>query len=108
MIYEFAHATGGGVNHDWLADEVDVNRKNFARVITGLGFCGSTAAYDAAMDLFVGGVKMGRFRNVAAGAPTKDHMKTTAIPVPPNSLIEMKVVTDTTTNAANIAIETVP
>jgi len=107
MLQNVTHATGGGVNHDWLEDET-WKRENMPRVVTGIGFCGSTAAFDAEFELRVNGIKMGRFRNLAAGAPTKDHILKTAIPVPANALIEMLVLIDTTTNAANIVVEFVP
>ncbi|MBA7543100.1 hypothetical protein ES705_35426 [subsurface metagenome] len=51
---------------------------------------------------------MGSFKNLAADAPTKDHILRTAIPVPPNALIQALVTTDTTTNPANIILEFVP
>lgn len=108
MLWPIVHATGGGVNHDLFEDENEFKTKNFPRVITGVGLCGSTAAFDCCAELLVGGVKMGKFRNLAAGAPTKDHVLRTAIPVPANSLIQMLVVTDSTTNAFNFIIETVP
>ncbi len=108
MLVYATHATGGGVGHDWFEDYAEWKTKNFARVITGIGFCGSTAPFDADFDLYVGGVKMGSFKNLAADAPTKDHILRTAIPVPPNALIQALVTTDTTTNPANIILEFVP
>jgi len=108
MLWPVTHATGGGVNHDLLADEPDFNKKNFARVLTGIGLCGSAAAFDCEAELVVGGVKMGKFRNLATGAPTKDHILRTAIPIPPNSLVQMLVVIDSTTNPFNFIFETVP
>ena len=108
MLNYATHATGGGVNHDWFADYTEWNRKNFPRVLVGVGFCGSTNPFDSDFALFVGGVKMGEFKNLAAGAPTKDHILRTAIPVPANALIQALVTTDTTTNPANIVLEFVP
>lgn len=107
MLVFATHATAGGVGHDWFAD-YNWRRVNYPRVLTGVGFCGSTAAFDSSCELFVNGVKMGEFTNLAAGGPTKDHILKTAIPVPANSLIECKVVVDTTTNAANFILEFIP
>lgn len=108
MLQAVSHATGGGVNHDLFADEVEVRSRNFPRVLTGLGLCGSTAAFDCEVKLLVNGLKMGTFRNLAAGGPTKDHILKTAIPVPANATLECLVIIDSTANPFLFLLEFVP
>lgn len=104
MLVFATHATGGGVNHD-LIEGYTWKRVNYPRLLTGIGHCGSTAAFDCSVNIFVNGVKMAESPNLAAGGPTKDHIIPVNIPVPSNALLEVLVVTDSTTNAFNFLFE---
>ena len=107
MLKVATHATGGGIGHDLFADYT-WKKVNYPRILTGIGLCGSTAAFDCEVEMFVGGVSMAILRNLAAGAPTKDHILATSIPVPANALLECKVTLDSTTNPFNFVLEFVP
>ena len=107
MLKYATHATGGGIGHD-LFEDYDWRRINYPRVLTGVGLCGSTAAFDCFVELFVGGVSVAELANLAAGAPTKDHILATTIPIPANALLVCRVVTDSTTNPFNFILEFVP
>lgn len=43
------------------------------RALTGFAMCGSAAAGDTKVDVYIDQVKIGEFYNSATGVPTKDH-----------------------------------
>ena len=110
MAFEYVSvaAATAVVGYDIFQGNENLRRRNFPRVITGIGVCGSAAAADTHFELFVNGVRMGDFPNITTGYPTNDHKKRVSIPVPRNALVEAKMVVAPTTNAINVEVETIP
>jgi len=44
------------------------------RVLSGIGLCGSTAAGDTKVSLYLDTVKIGEYYNLTTGFPTNDHI----------------------------------
>ncbi len=89
------------VGYDILQD-VKWKRENYNRVLIGIGFGGSAAVGDTALDLFINGIKVGEFVNLVLLWPSKDYILPTRIPVPANALMECKVTDGATTNPINV------
>jgi len=83
-------------------------KEPFDRVLRGVGVMGSAAAGDMNAELFVNGVRMGKFYNLGTGWPNKDSILEQAIPVPANAGIEFKMGTAPTTNPVNVVMEFLP
>lgn len=79
----------------------------YERIITGVGLCGSAAAGDTAIDLYVDTVLVGQFYNTTTGFPTNDHIIPVEFNVPANSKIICKVTDAASTNPINLTIKTV-
>lgn len=76
------------------------------RKLRGLAVCGSTAAGDCSLDLFVDQYRVGTFYNLALGFPTMDHM----LPlkgnlVPPGATIALIMNVAPTANPINVILE---
>jgi len=74
------------------------------RVITGVGLCGSAAAGDTEVHVYVEDVFAGNFYNTTTGFPTVDHVCKTKIAVPANAQIRAVVNDAPATNPANLLI----
>ena len=75
------------------------------RIITGVGCCGSAAALDTEIHLFVEDVFAGNFYNITTGAPTTDHILPTKIAVPAGAQIRCVVNDAAATNPINITLK---
>ena len=75
------------------------------RVVTAVGVCGSAAALDTELHMFVEDVFSGNFFNITTGAPTKDHMINTKIVVPANAQIRIVVNDAAATNPINVTLQ---
>lgn len=74
------------------------------RRIRGLAVCGSAAAGDTIVALYVGRNEVGRFYNLATGFPTRDHMRSINHAVPGNAEVSLIVVDAPATNPLNASI----
>jgi len=74
------------------------------RVITGVGLCGSAAANDAEIEIYVEDVFAGNFYNITTGFPTKDHIIGQQVAVPAGAQIRAKVVDAPGTNPINLVL----
>lgn len=73
------------------------------RVLSGISCCGSAAALDTELELFVGNVLVTNVFNSATGAPTRDHVQPLAgIYVPAGERISCIVKTAPGTNPINV------
>ena len=75
------------------------------RVITGIRVAGSTAAGDCSFNFYIDQYHVGRFYNVAAGWPTKDHevpLKRNFVPV--GATLSAVMVTAPTANPINVIL----
>ena len=83
----------------------DKNKQvSYDRSITDIGLCGSAAAGDSEIELFVGTISYGKFKNLATGYPTNDHMISVEIPVPAGEQINAIVTDAAGTNPLNLKI----
>ncbi len=82
-------------------------RVNFPRILTAISMAGGSAAGDTEIELQVNGFPQGRFRNVATGYPTNDHIKRVQIPVPANSLLGV-IIRDAAPSNVNVVLDFVP
>jgi hypothetical protein len=74
------------------------------RVITSIGLCGSAAAGDAGIRLYVEDTYYGNFYNITTGYPTKDHFVPVTIPVPAGQQIRAVVFDAAGTNPLNLVL----
>ena len=77
------------------------------RALTGIGVAGSAAALDSEIELLIGTVKVGNFKNTASGAVLIDaHMKPLdLLYVPPGELLHAYVTDAPATNPLNIVLQ---
>lgn len=74
------------------------------RVLTGIAICGSAAAGDSKVDLFIDQVKVAELYNTSTGFPTKDHFYNLNNFVPKGSKISLIVTDAASTNPLNCVI----
>ena len=75
------------------------------RNLVGVALCGSAAALDCEVDIFVGQVRVGNIYNKATGGPTRDHIFPIRAFVPANQEVHAYVVTAPGTNPLNILMD---
>lgn len=88
-----------------LASQEVWNVQSEDRVLTGIAVCGSAAAGDTKVDLFVDQTKVGEFFNTTTGLPTKDHFYNINAGVPGGSKISAKVSDAPATNPINLVLQ---
>jgi len=91
-----------------IVQGVKWRRENYNRRAVGVGLAGSAVVGDCNAEMFVNGLKVGEFRNLVLGWPSKDYILPCNIPVPRDSLIEMKMTIQPTTNPINLIAIFVP
>lgn len=92
------------VGYDLFKDQ-KWNISSQARVLKGIGVCGSAVAADCQVELYVGNTLITNAYNKALGFPTRDHVD--PLPgnyVPPGAKISCVVKTQPTTNAINVVL----
>ena len=99
------------INYDMLSSSAAAQRgarmSNVVRVITGIGVCGSAAAGDCEVQIFVEDAYYGNMKNKATGGVTNDHiLKGLDIPVPAAAQIRIVVSVAPGTNPLNVVIQT--
>lgn len=100
-----AAQAAAGVN---LASGKNYSQSNRYRKFNGFGMVGSTNPNDCAIDVFIGGVYIGTFRNSRGGANlsvNKDDILAFNIIAEPNEVLELVVKTAAATNAIVIGID---
>lgn len=75
------------------------------RALTGFAMCGSAAAADTKVSLYVDQVKVGEFFNTTTGVPTRDHFYPIDAGVPAGSKISVIVDDAAATNPVNIVVQ---
>lgn len=75
------------------------------RGLTGFAICGSAAAGDTKVDVYVDQIKIGEFYNTTTGFPTKDHFYPLDNYVPAGSKISVIVTDAASTNPVNIIVQ---
>lgn len=78
---------------------------SYDRVVSSIAVCGSAAAGDTKVALFVDGEKVGEYYNTATGFPTADHDRALEIPVPAGARLSCIVTDAPATNPINVKIE---
>jgi len=106
VIQQSVAAATAAVGYDLLSGNM-LQQVGYPRVITGVGLCGSAAAGDTAIELYVDTVLVGQFYNTTTGFPTNDHIVPIEFEIPANSRIVCKVIDAASTNPINILIKTV-
>lgn len=74
------------------------------RALTGFAICGSAAAGDTKVDVYVDQVKVLEAYNTTTGFPTKDHFYMVDAYVPAGSKISVIVTDAASTNPINIVV----
>jgi len=95
------------VGYDLCRDQL-WKTAGYPRAIAGVGLCGSAAAGDTKVILYVGTSRIGEFYNLATGFPTKDHIIPVANRVPAGQNISAIVEDAPATNPINLTLELVP
>lgn len=92
-------AASATVGTDLISTE-RLNKTGFNRKINGIGLVGSAAVGDTEVQLFVGGVDQGKYRNTSTGLAVKadTDLKKLNLFVPANAQIEAKVTDAPATN----------
>lgn len=75
------------------------------RALTGFAMCGSAAAGDTKVSLYVDQVLVGEFFNTTTGYPTRDHFYSIDAYVPAGSKISCIVTDAAATNPVNVVIQ---
>lgn len=105
VINATATAATAAVGYDLLSGN-QLQQVGYERVITALGFTGSTAAGDCGFDLYVDTVLVGQFVNTDTGVPNRDDMFTCEFVVPANSKIIAKVNDAAASNPVYLTMQT--
>ncbi len=90
VIMQTVAAATAAVGYDLLQGN-QLQQVGYDRIITALGFTGSTAAGDCAFDLYVDTVLVGQFYNSDTGMANRDDMFPCEFIVPANSKITARV-----------------
>lgn len=78
---------------------------SYDRLLTSIAVCGSAAAGDTKVALFIDGQKVGEYYNTATGFPTADHDRALEIPVPAGARMSLIVTDAAATNPLNVKVE---
>ena len=106
VIFEKAVAAAtAALDYDFCADE-DVQEKPYPRVIQGVGFTGSAAELEAAIEIRIGNERLGRFWNTSSGGTAPPQMlediKDVFLIVPANTMLQVIVVDAPATNIVTL------
>jgi hypothetical protein len=95
------------VGYDLTRDQL-WKQAGHPRRMVGLALCGSTAAGDTKVIVYVGTRRVAEVYNTAAGFPTRDHQKPMNEPIPAGTALAVIVDDAPVTNPINLEVTFIP